>query len=78
MFVPDGEGGRKKVLENYIDVDVYIDMVCVDTKNFDEEDMWFMKCFVKILFFPIIFLLSILTAFLRFVLGILSLNIQLD
>lgn len=29
-----------------------------------------MKCFVKILFFPIIFLLSILTAFLRFVLGI--------
>ena len=39
VFVPDGEGGRKKVLENYIDVDVYIDMVCVDTKNFDEEDM---------------------------------------
>ena len=29
-----------------------------------------MKCFVKILFFPIIFLLSILTAFLRFLLGI--------
>ena len=32
VFVEDGEGGRKKVLKNYIDVNVCIDMVCGDTK----------------------------------------------
>ena len=33
VFVEDGEGGRKKVLKNYIDVNVCIDMVCGDTKG---------------------------------------------
>lgn len=33
VFVEDGEGGRKKALKNYIDVNVCIDMVCGDTKN---------------------------------------------
>lgn len=33
VFVEDGEGGRKKVLKNYIDVNVCIDMVCGDTRN---------------------------------------------
>lgn len=34
VFVEDGEGGRKKkVLKNYMDVNVCIDMVCGDTKN---------------------------------------------
>ena len=41
VFVEDGEGGRKKLLKNYIDVNVCIDMVCGDTKNsnilFDEQ-----------------------------------------
>ena len=32
VFNEDGEGGRKKVLKNYIDVNVCIDMVCGDTK----------------------------------------------
>jgi len=39
VFVEDGEGGRKKLLKNYIDVNVCIDMVCGDTKNvFESED----------------------------------------
>lgn len=33
MFNEDGEGGRKKVLKNYIDVNVCIDMVCEDTRS---------------------------------------------
>ena len=33
VFNEDGDGGRKKVLKNYIDVYVYIDMVCGDTKD---------------------------------------------
>ena len=33
VFNEDGEGGRKKLLKNYIDVYVCIDMVCGDTKN---------------------------------------------
>ena len=33
VFNEDGDGGRKKVLKNYIDVYVCIDMVCGDTKN---------------------------------------------
>ena len=33
VFVEDGEGRRKKLLKNYIDVNVCIDMVCGDTKN---------------------------------------------
>ena len=41
VLVEDGEGGRKKLLKNYIDVNVCIDMVCGDTKNsnilFDEQ-----------------------------------------
>ncbi|HEL1201097.1 TPA: hypothetical protein TVL20_000496 [Streptococcus equi subsp. zooepidemicus] len=32
VFIEDGDGGRKKVLKNYIDVYVCIDMVCGDTK----------------------------------------------
>ena len=32
MFVDDGECGKKKLLENYADVNVCIDMVCGDTK----------------------------------------------
>ena len=32
VFNEDGDGGRKKVLKNYIDVYVCIDMVCGDTK----------------------------------------------
>ena len=32
VFVEDGEGGRKKVLKNYMGVNVCIDMVCGDTK----------------------------------------------
>ena len=39
VFVEDGNGGRKKVLKNYIDVNVSIDMVCGDTKtDFERED----------------------------------------
>ena len=39
VFNEDGEGGRKKLLKNYIDVNVCIDMVCGDTKNvFESED----------------------------------------
>ena len=38
VFVEDGEGGRKKVLKNYIDVNVCIDMVCGDTKNALESE----------------------------------------
>lgn len=33
VFVEDGEGGKKKPLKNYIDVNVCIDMVCEDTKS---------------------------------------------
>ena len=33
VFNEDGDGGRKKVLKNYIDVYVCIDMVCGDTKG---------------------------------------------
>jgi len=33
VFNEDAEGGRKKVLKNYIDVYVCIDMVCGDTKG---------------------------------------------
>ena len=33
VFNEDGEGGKKKLLKNYIDVNVCIDMVCGDTKN---------------------------------------------
>ena len=33
VFNEDGDGGRKKVLKNYIDVYVCIDMVCGDTGN---------------------------------------------
>ena len=33
VFNEDAEGGRKKVLKNYIDVYVCIDMVCGDTKD---------------------------------------------
>lgn len=33
VFVEDGEGGKKKLLRNYIDVNVCIDMVYVDTKS---------------------------------------------
>ena len=32
VFNEDVDGGRKKVLKNYIDVYVCIDMVCGDTK----------------------------------------------
>ncbi|HFE9180799.1 TPA: hypothetical protein ACGWX1_001013 [Streptococcus agalactiae] len=38
VFVEDGEGGRKKVLKNYMDVNVCIDMVCGDTKNIFESE----------------------------------------
>lgn len=31
VFLDDGNGGRKKVMKNYIDVNVCIDMVCGDT-----------------------------------------------
>lgn len=39
VFIEDDDGGRKKVLKNYIDVNVCIDMVCGDTKPdiFNEE-----------------------------------------
>lgn len=33
VFVEDGEGGKKKLLKNYIDENVCIDMVCGDTKD---------------------------------------------
>lgn len=33
VFNEDGDGVRKKVLKNYINVNVCIDMVCGDTKN---------------------------------------------
>ena len=33
VFIDDGEGGRKKILKNYIDVNVCIDMVCGDTNS---------------------------------------------
>ena len=32
VFVEDADGGRKKILKNYADVNVCIDMVCGDTK----------------------------------------------
>ena len=39
VFVEDGEGGKKKLLKNHIEVNVCIDMVCGDTKNvFESED----------------------------------------
>ena len=38
VFVEDGEGGKKKLLKNYIDVNVCIDMGCGDTKNVVEND----------------------------------------
>ena len=54
VFVEDGEGGRKKVLKNYIDVNVCIDMVCGDIsgeksdipKDFKQGD--FVKLFGQI------------------------------
>ena len=33
VFNEDGDGGRKKVLKTYIDVNVCIDMVCGDIRN---------------------------------------------
>ena len=33
VFLDDGNGGRKKVMKNYIDVNVCIDMVCGDTTD---------------------------------------------
>ena len=38
VFVEGGEGGKKKLLKNYIDVNVCIDMVCGDTKNVVESE----------------------------------------
>ncbi len=39
VFVEDDDGGRKKILKNYADVNVCIDMVCGDTKtDFERED----------------------------------------
>ena len=39
VFVDDGECGKKKLLKNYADVNVCIDMVCGDTKiDFERED----------------------------------------
>ena len=39
VFVEDTDGGRKKLLKNYADVNVCIDMVCGDTKtDFERED----------------------------------------
>ena len=39
VFVEDSDGGRKKILKNYADVNVCIDMVCGDTKiDFERED----------------------------------------
>lgn len=38
IFIEDEEGGRKKVLKNYIDVNVCIDMVCGDRKNVLENE----------------------------------------
>ena len=38
VFVEDREGGRKKVLKNYMDVNVCIDMVCGDTKTVFESE----------------------------------------
>ncbi len=71
VFNEDGEGGRKKVLKNYIDVYVCIDMVCGDTKyELGSEDYEMMRWIIKIILFPISLLLSILTAFLTFILGI--------
>ena len=71
VFNEDGDGGRKKVLKNYIEVYVCIEMVCGDTKyelGSEEEEM--MRWIIKIILFPISLLLSILTAFLTFILGI--------
>ena len=33
VFVDDGECGKKKLLKNYTDVNVCIDVVCGDTKT---------------------------------------------
>lgn len=39
VFVEDSDGGRKKLLKNYTDVNVCIDVVCGDTKtDFERED----------------------------------------
>ena len=39
VFLKNPDGGRKKILKNYIDVYVCIDMVCGDTKiDFEIED----------------------------------------
>ena len=39
VFVENPDGGRKKILKNYADVNVCIDMVCGDTKtDFERED----------------------------------------
>ena len=39
VFVDDGECGKKKLLKNYADVNVCIDMVCGDTKiDFERDD----------------------------------------
>ena len=39
VFVENPDGGRKKILKNYADVNVCIDMVCGDSKiDFERED----------------------------------------
>ena len=38
VFVEDSEGGKKKLLKNYVDVNVCIDIVCGDTKNVVESE----------------------------------------
>ena len=39
VFVEDSDGGRKKILKYYADVNVCIDMVCGDSKiDFERED----------------------------------------
>ena len=41
VFVENPDGGRKKILKNYADVNVCIDMVCGDTKY----ELGSAKCF---------------------------------
>lgn len=38
VFVNDGQGGKEKILKNYIDVNACIDMVCKDTKDDDRKE----------------------------------------
>ena len=40
VFVEDSDGGRKKLLKNYTDVNVCIDVVCGDTKTDFEIEKW--------------------------------------